>query len=67
MNHPFIPGGFHEKRCGDGCRDIISNSAKIKGSLSKSGASFIKVYLLSLKVKEESFGRACGQKIAFYL
>ena len=61
MNHPFIPGGSHEKRYGDGCRDIISNSAKIKGNQSRCGASFIKVYLLSLKVKEESFRRAWGR------
>ena len=38
-----------------------------KGNQSRCGANFINVYLLSLKVKEESFERACGQKIGFYL
>ena len=29
MNHPFIPGGSHEKRCGDGRRDIISKETNL--------------------------------------
>ena len=29
MNHPFIPGGSHEKRWGDGRRDIISKETNL--------------------------------------
>ena len=62
MNHPFIPGGLSWKKVRG-----WPSGYYVKGNQSRCGANFINVYLLSLKVKEESFERAFGQKIAFYL